>query len=82
MDKDLTEKARVEAEKEKLKIKPVPFEIGPSEGNKGAIIRWGKYKDNGVWLLRWKFRDLWSWKFYWKDGWVRLWCFDIHWRNR
>jgi hypothetical protein len=23
---------------------------GPSEGNSGAIVRWGKHLDNGVWF--------------------------------
>jgi len=29
------------------------IKIGPDEGNSGAIVRWGRYLDNGVWLA-WK----------------------------
>lgn len=57
------------------------IQVGPSEGNQGAIIRWGKFKDNGIWFIQWKFRDIYRWKFDFEGGHVRLWCFDIHWRN-
>ncbi len=39
--------------------------IGPDEGNSGAIIRWGKHLDKGVWLRTWRMRALWTWK-HWK----------------
>ncbi len=35
------------------------MKFGPNEGNSGAMIRWGKYLDNGVWITVWKFRSLW-----------------------
>jgi hypothetical protein len=30
------------------------MKIGPSEGNSGAIVRWGRHLDNGVWFS-WRF---------------------------
>ncbi len=27
------------------------LKLGTSEGNSGAIIRWGKYLDNGLWFI-------------------------------
>ena len=35
------------------------IKIGIDEGNSGAIIRYGKYLDKGLWIRRWKFRRLW-----------------------
>ena len=43
--------------KEKKKIK-----FGRDEGNSGAIIRWGKYLDKGIWFRSMKNRRNWvSW---------------------
>ena len=46
--------------------------IGPDEGNSGAVIRWGRELDNGVWVRGWKYRNLWfKWRFlkgYWNFG--------------
>ena len=33
--------------------------FGKDKGNLGALIRWGKYLDNGIWIRTWKFRKLW-----------------------
>jgi len=40
------------------------MKFGPSDGNSGAIIRWGKKLDNGIWIRRWIFHRLWTkWRF-------------------
>jgi len=40
------------------------MKLGTDEGNSGAIIRWGRYLDNGIWIRRWRFRNLWlQWRF-------------------
>ena len=32
------------------------WKLGPDEGNSGALVRWGRCLDNGVWLCapRWR----------------------------
>jgi hypothetical protein len=45
------------------------MKIGPSEGNSGAIIRWGKHLDNGLWLRKIGKRHT-NWRF--RRGYVRL----------
>lgn len=38
--------------------------FGPSEGNSGAVIRWGDGLDCGVWVRGWSKRRLWRrWRF-------------------
>ena len=32
------------------------IKLGPSEGNSGALVRWGRHLDNGLWLTSWRFR--------------------------
>jgi hypothetical protein len=40
------------------------MKFGSSDGNSGAIIRWGKKLDNGIWIRRWRFHRLWTkWRF-------------------
>ena len=54
--------------------------IGPSNGNEGALIRWGKYLDNGIWYRSWKFKNLWfGCKF--KKHYVDLGLICIMWGN-
>lgn len=39
------------------------FKFGRDEGNSGALIRWGKYLDNGIWYRTRRFKKLWgNWK--------------------
>ena len=35
------------------------IKLGPSSGNSGAVIRFGRHLDRGVWLHTWNFRKLW-----------------------
>lgn len=35
------------------------MKLGPDNGNGGAVIRFGKHLDKGVWLRGWNFRKLW-----------------------
>jgi len=40
------------------------FLFGPDDGNSGALIRWGRCKDCGIWYRGWKHRKLWTrWRF-------------------
>ena len=57
------------------------MKFGPDEGNSGAIIRWGKHLDNGIWITTWKFRRLWfkSWKI--RNGYIDLGIIIIQWGN-
>jgi len=55
--------------------------LGPEVGNSGAIIRWGTYLDNGIWITTWKFRRLWfkDWKI--RKGYIDLGIIVIQWGN-
>lgn len=55
--------------------------FGRSEGNSGAIVRWGKYLDNGIWITVWKFRRLWfkGWKI--QKHYINLGFFTVQWGN-
>lgn len=57
------------------------IKFGPSEGNSGAIIRWGNSLDNGVWIA-WK-----HWKYLYKQfrirqGYIALSLLSIQWGNK
>jgi|GEM_PF-6897420 len=56
------------------------MKIGPDEGNSGAIIRWGKHLDNGLWLRIWKHKKLW---FKWRlmKGYLDFGFFVFRWGN-
>lgn len=56
------------------------MKFGSGEGNGGAVVRWGKYLDNGIWIRLWKFRSLWTkWRFRW--GYVSIGIILFHWSN-
>lgn len=56
------------------------LKIGIDEGNRGAIIRWGKRLDNGIWFRVWRFRSLWlKWKF--RKNYLDFGIFCIHYGN-
>lgn len=56
------------------------MKLGPDGGNSGAIIRWGKYLDNGIWVRTWRFRKLWF-KYRFMYGYFNFGFFVIHWNN-
>lgn len=49
--------------------------LGPSKGNAGAILRWGKHLDNGLWLCQLPFR------FRIRRGYIALPWLTIMWGN-
>ena len=53
------------------------IQLGPDEGNSGAIIRWGKTLDNGIWIRRWRHRRLWF-NFRKKKGYLSLGIIVFH----
>ncbi len=56
------------------------YKIGSDIGNSGAIIRWGKYLDNGIWMRKWRFKKIWfKWKM--KKRYTDLGIFVIQWGN-
>jgi len=53
------------------------MKIGSDEGNSGALIRFGKHLDHGIWIRRWRFRKLWlKWRF--MRDYIDLGFFVIH----
>lgn len=56
------------------------FKIGSDEGNSGAIIRWGRYLDNGIWIRLWRFRKLWFRYRFIKNS-LDFGLFNIHYGN-
>jgi len=53
------------------------MKIGSDEGNSGALIRFGKHLDHGIWIRRWRFRKLWlKWRF--MRDYIDLGVFVIH----
>lgn len=58
----------------------IPPTLGPGEGNRGALIRWGRFLDNGVWLRIRKYRRLWPrWRF--RRGYLDIGFVVIRWGN-
>lgn len=57
------------------------MKIGPSSGNSGAIMRWGKSLDNGIWLRLWNFRSLWF-QVKIRRGYIDLGIICIRWGNK
>lgn len=58
-----------------LKLGPVTF--GPGPGNVGAIIRWGRSLDKGIWKTNPALRNRPKWR---PDvRFFRGWGFDIRW---
>ena len=57
------------------------FKIGADEGNRGAIIRWGRYLDNGIWSRLWRFRKLWF-RLKFIKGYLNFGLFCIHYGNQ
>lgn len=57
------------------------IKIGPDEGNSGAIIRWGKYLDNGVWIAwrHWNSRLVKRFRF--MRGYIAISLLTISWGN-
>jgi len=56
------------------------MKTGPDEGNSGAILRWGKCLDNGIWIRGWRFKKLWTqWKF--RQGYISLGIIVLHYGN-
>jgi hypothetical protein len=56
------------------------IKIGSDEGNSGAIIRWGKHWDNGIWIRRWKYKKLWK-RFKLRKNYIDLGILQIRWNN-
>lgn len=55
------------------------MKFGPDEGNSGAIIRWGKYWDNGIWI-QYRYKRLWfKWRF--RKNYINLGFIRISWGN-
>ena len=54
--------------------------IGSDEGNSGALLRWGKRFDNGIWFKVWRFRKLWF-KFKFMKNYLDFGIFCIHYGN-
>jgi len=59
------------------------MKIGPSEGNSGAIVRWGRHLDNGIWLAwkHWNSRNL-LMRFRVRRGHIAIGLLDIAWGNK
>jgi len=57
--------------KQKYKGDKMTFKLGADKGNSGALIRWGKHLDNGIWLRLWNFRKLWT-KITIREGYIDL----------
>jgi len=55
--------------------------IGPDDGNSGAVIRWGKHLDNGVWFRLWRHRKLWTKRSAWRylPGYLSLGIVQFRW---
>ena len=56
------------------------MKIGRSEGNDGAVIRWGKHLDNGMWFTQWWCKSLWI-KLRIRYGYVRVGPLLLRWGN-
>lgn len=56
------------------------IKFGTDEGNSGAIVRWGKYLDNGIWFRRLRFRRSWF-KYRFMNGYWDFGIIAIHWGN-
>jgi hypothetical protein len=52
------------------------FKFGTDNGNSGAIIRWGKYLDNGIWFHDFNFKFI---KF--RKNYIDLGFLSIMWSN-
>ena len=59
------------------------IKIGPSEGNSGALIRWGKHWDNGVWFSwkHWSSKNL-LMRFRAMKGYLAVSLLTVHWGNQ
>lgn len=54
------------------------IKLGPGEGNSGAVIRFGRHWDKGLWFRLWRFRKLWfRWRF--RPGLIDLGFVVIQW---
>jgi len=58
------------------------IKLGPDNGNSGALIRWGKHLDNGVWFRPWCHRILWTKWNYIPHRYLSLGVVVIQWGNR
>ena len=59
------------------------IKFGPDEGNRTAVIRWGKHLDNGLWLGGLSRHKKWLFKRYDHGGWeirTPAFCFCFLWR--
>lgn len=58
------------------------MKIGPSDGNSGAIVRWGRHLDNGVWLAwkHWSSRNMLT-RCRVERGYVALSLLTVQWGN-
>lgn len=54
------------------------IKLGPSEGNCGALIRFGRCLDKGIWIRTWNFRSLWT-SFRFAPGYLSLGVVCFHW---
>jgi hypothetical protein len=58
------------------------MKFGPDEGNSGAIVRWGKHLDNGVWIAwkHWKSQRLLK-RFRFMRGYIAISLLTVMWGN-
>ena len=56
------------------------LQFGKDSGNSGALIRWGRYLNNGVWYRPIKFRKLWF-QYKIRKGLIDLGLICVHYGN-
>jgi len=57
------------------------LKLGPSEGNRGAVIRWGKHWDNGFWFTPIQYSKLWLRPKFMRR-YIRIGPFNFRWGNK
>ncbi len=57
------------------------IKFGTDDGNSGAVIRWGKHLDNGVWFLPFRHWRRLIFRFRFMRGYWNFGLFHISWGN-
>ena len=57
------------------------IKLGPNGGNGGAVIRWGKHLDNGIWFLPFRYWEKLLFRFRFMRGYWNFGLFHISFGN-